>query len=125
MFAAKLGHRYSAFSLAQDRKDLGFAISRHLPSKSPHAPCREIATSTAPYFRGRLPPQNLSGSARLEVYIWSYFAWSAWDLAVKSSLGAYVLSVSQGSVRQFSDRQIFGAQLFVVQYFLGGTVIDD
>ena len=29
-FAAKLGHQYTTFCLAQDRKDLGFAISRHL-----------------------------------------------------------------------------------------------
>jgi len=28
--AAQLGHRHTAFSLAQDRKDLGFAISGHL-----------------------------------------------------------------------------------------------
>jgi hypothetical protein len=30
VFPAKLGHRHAAFGLAQDRKDLGFAISRHL-----------------------------------------------------------------------------------------------
>ena len=30
MFAAKLRHWHTAFSLAQDRKDLGFAISGHL-----------------------------------------------------------------------------------------------
>jgi hypothetical protein len=33
MFTAKLGHRHTAFSLAKDRKDLGFAISRHLHLK--------------------------------------------------------------------------------------------
>ena len=30
MFPAKLGHRHTALSFAQDRKDLGFAVSRHL-----------------------------------------------------------------------------------------------
>ena len=30
MFTAQLSHRNTAFSLAQDRKDLGFCISRHL-----------------------------------------------------------------------------------------------
>jgi hypothetical protein len=30
MFTAKLGHRHTTFSLSQDRKDLGFAISGHL-----------------------------------------------------------------------------------------------
>jgi putative transposase len=30
VLAAQLGHRHTAFSLAQDRKDLGFAKSRHL-----------------------------------------------------------------------------------------------
>ena len=30
VFPAKLGHRHAAFGMAQDRKDLWFAISRHL-----------------------------------------------------------------------------------------------
>ena len=30
MFTAKLSHRHAAFSLSQDRKDLGFTVSCHL-----------------------------------------------------------------------------------------------
>jgi hypothetical protein len=30
MLTTKLGHRNAAFGLAQDRKDLGRAVSRHL-----------------------------------------------------------------------------------------------
>jgi hypothetical protein len=30
MLTAKLGHWHAAFSLAQDRKDLGFSVSHHL-----------------------------------------------------------------------------------------------
>ncbi|QCO54799.1 DUF3387 domain-containing protein [Pseudorhodobacter turbinis] len=55
MFTAKLGHRHTTFGLAQDRKDLGFAISGHFHSKSPRSSCRENSTSAAPYFRGGLP----------------------------------------------------------------------
>jgi len=42
--------------LAQDHKNLGFAISGQLHSKSPRSSCRENSTSAAPYFRGGLPP---------------------------------------------------------------------
>jgi hypothetical protein len=30
MLTTKLGHRHATLSLAQDREDLGFAVSRHL-----------------------------------------------------------------------------------------------
>ena len=46
---------HTAFGLAQDRKDLGFAIFCHLHSKSPHAYCQENSTYEAPYFRGDYP----------------------------------------------------------------------
>ncbi|WP_255509701.1 transposase, partial [Oceaniovalibus sp. ACAM 378] len=49
--------------LAQDRKDLGFAISGHLHSKSPRSSCRENSTFAAPYFWGGLP---FNGKLRAE-----------------------------------------------------------
>ena len=60
MLMAQISHRHTAFTLSQDRKDLGCAVSCHLHSKSPHASCRENSTSAVPYFRGGLPPCKAS-----------------------------------------------------------------
>ena len=55
VFAAQLGHRHAAFSLAQDRKDLRLCVSACLHSKSPRSYCRENSTYAPPYFQGGLP----------------------------------------------------------------------
>jgi hypothetical protein len=52
MLTAKFSNGHATFSLTQDRKNLGFAISCHLHSKSPRLSCRENSTYAAPYFRG-------------------------------------------------------------------------
>jgi hypothetical protein len=55
MFAAKFGHRHTAFGLTQDRDNLSLCVSACLHSKSPRSSCRENSTYAAPYFRGGLP----------------------------------------------------------------------
>ena len=52
MLTTKLGHRNAAFGLAQDRKDLGFAVSRHLHLNLLMHLVEANSTSAAPYFRG-------------------------------------------------------------------------
>ena len=55
MLAAQLGHRHTALSLTQDRKDLRLSLSACLHSESPRSSCRENSTFAAPHFRGDYP----------------------------------------------------------------------
>jgi len=55
MLAAKLSHRHTAFSLAQDRKDLGFCISRHLHLNLLMHLAEKIRLPHTLTFRGGLP----------------------------------------------------------------------
>lgn len=59
--AAQIGHRHTAFGLTQDRKVLGFAISRHLHSKPPRSSWWENSVSEAPFFCGGLPAPAAHG----------------------------------------------------------------
>jgi hypothetical protein len=55
MFTAKLGHRLTAFCLAKDRKDLGFAVSCHLHLNLLVHLAEKILLPQPLTFGGRLP----------------------------------------------------------------------
>ena len=58
MFTAKLSHRHAAFSLSQDRKDLGFTVSCHLHLNLLVYLAEKILLPQPLTFRGDYP-QNL------------------------------------------------------------------